>query len=306
MVCFPNRGLQLFFFAGWLFACGCIAPAALIYVGALDGNIRTVNSTGGQVTNFATGAGHVSGLAFDNNQNLFVAEFTENRIGKMTPGGVVSNFATISQASGVVVDSAGNIYATAPGTTGPGTNGTIHRISPAGVITTLYTPLYFPQELAIDTLDNLYEYDSSNGRIHKITQSGVRSTYATITGANGVTGLCFDGSGNLFASSVSTVYKITSSGVVTTHTSSVPGASGLVFDKSAGILYSTNTFNGDIYAINSSGAVSVIANVGLVNPTSVAIAVPEPAGGALIAVVGMSLAARRKRRSSVTRGVRHV
>ena len=70
-----------------------------------------------------------------------------------------------------------------------------------------------PWGLALDANDNLYVAENGGNKIQKInTSTGAVSTYASWESYQGVRGMAFDPSGNLYASCVSgIIYKITPS-----------------------------------------------------------------------------------------------
>ena len=232
-------------------------------VGTTIANLSPVNSGGAvpatiyaNVTTIASAsAGFNSpyGIAADGNGNLYVVDYGNNKIRKITAAGVVSVFAGSGTAGyadgtgaaasfngpyGIATDAAGNVYV------GDSGNNLIREITPAGVVTTfagngIYgdvdgaaTTAEFatPAGLATDASGNVYVADYNNNLIRKITPSGVVSTLAG-SGAAGATnatgssasfrgpfGVTCDQSGNVFVADQNNnlIRKVTSAGVVTT------------------------------------------------------------------------------------------
>jgi sugar lactone lactonase YvrE len=132
---------------------------------------------------------------------VYVADYDNHRIRKITSAGVVTTLAgsgtgtfadgTGTSASfrnpyGVAVDSSGNVYVADQ------LNQRIRKITSAGVVTTLAgngtaafadgtgTSARFnsPQGVAVDSAGNVYVADYNNQRIRKITSAGVVTTLA--------------------------------------------------------------------------------------------------------------------------------
>ncbi|WP_159099281.1 MULTISPECIES: cadherin domain-containing protein [Aquimarina] len=214
-----------------------------------------VSTFAGSTYGYADGTGAAAkfrapyGIAIDANDNIYVGDYFNHRIRKITPAGVVTTLAgsgvvgsadgtsTVAQFNepyGLDVDSNGNVYVADYG------NNRIRKITPAGVVTTLAgssrgfadgtgTAAMFkaPHDVAVDNNDNVYVTDGFNHRIRKITPAGVVTTFAgtnqgfadgtgTQARFNTPEGITIDNSGNLYVTDRSNhcIRKITSTGVV--------------------------------------------------------------------------------------------
>jgi hypothetical protein len=193
------------------------------------------------------------GIGVDSAGNVYVSDFGNFTIRKITPAGVVTTLAgtagTIGSVDGtgaaavfagpqgMALDSAGNIYVAE-------SNYAIRKITPAGVVTTFAgaagafghvddtgaaARFTFPYGVAVDGANNVYVSDY--GAIRKITPGAVVTTLAGVgapTGSADGTGsaarfyapsaMAVDGAGNVFVADTnnSTIRKVTAAGVVTT------------------------------------------------------------------------------------------
>lgn len=168
--------------------------------------------------------------------DLYAAEFSGNRIRKITPAADVGPFvdngspgaATFTGPIAMTFDGAGNIYVAELHT------GVIRKITPAGDVDTWVGAGVFslPYGLVVDAAGNLLVADSGNHRIAKVAPDRVVSTFAgSKTGVEGSDdgpidsatfsrpgGLAFDAGGNLYVADTNNgvLRKITPAGVVST------------------------------------------------------------------------------------------
>ncbi len=142
-----------------------------------------------------------AGIAVDEYGNVYVADWGNDRIRKITASGRVTNFAGcgvpgakdgVGDAAsfylpwGIAVNSAGSIFVA------DSYNNMIRKISPVGVVTTFAgkkargandgkdtaASFFHPAGIAIDAHDNIYVADAGNNKIRKITAGGVVTTIA--------------------------------------------------------------------------------------------------------------------------------
>ncbi len=164
-----------------------------------------------------------SGVAVDSAGNVYVADYGNHAIRKVTPAGVVTTLPAVSPfPQGVAVDSASNVYVADPWR--------ILELSPAGVVTTLAGSVSSwgtndgvgsaarftnPEGVAVDSADNVYVADYGNNAIRKVTPAGVVTTLASLGGPYGV---AVDSAGNVYVATYGneTIQKVTPAGVVTT------------------------------------------------------------------------------------------
>jgi sugar lactone lactonase YvrE len=187
-----------------------------------QGVVTTLAGTAGTSGSIDGTAGLLNqprGIAIDTSGNLYVADFGNNLIRKVTQGGLLSTFAgaaatasvtnttgapanpghadgtgaaaSFNQPGGIAIDASGNLYVADTG------NDTIRMVTSAGVVTTLAgspglagstdgtgsaARFNGPRGVAVDGNGNVYVADGGNSAVRKVTPGGVVTTLAGLPG----------------------------------------------------------------------------------------------------------------------------
>ena len=268
---------------------------------------------------------------------LFVSDENSSTLDKITPSGVVSNFASGIFSSGggpfdLAFEKNGNLLEANGLSTNPGT---IFRFTPAGVRSVFFSAASFvPVSLAFDSSGRLFVGDTIFNNISIITTTGSKVPFAS-----GVVPerLAFDKNGNLFVADISgVIYKYAPSGARTIFANGSNNRSGLAFDSqgnlfasnylgggideytpsgvqttfatglnfpdglafdSSGNLYEADAGSGNIFKFSPNGVRTTFAS-GLQGPTFLAFAIPEPSSLILLAIGSLALGRSAIRRRS--------
>jgi trimeric autotransporter adhesin len=230
-----------------------------------DGVIRTVAGNGNMAYSGDGGPATAAGLflptatTLDSSGNLYIADYYNSRVRKVTAAGVISTVAgtgssgytgdggqataaQIGRPIGVAIDSAGNLYIA------DYKNTQVRKVTAAGVITTVtgtgtggfagdggpatVAQLGAIMGVMVDSSGNLYIADTNNDRVRKVTPDGIINTIAG-NGSQGFSGdgssttaammrlpsgIALDSSGNLYIADFNNnrIRKVTPAGIVST------------------------------------------------------------------------------------------
>ena len=179
-----------------------------LYISSRYEGVIYQTSGSGDLSVYCEGMGTATGLAFDRRGNLFVGD-RSGTIFKISPDRQIYVFATVEPsvaAYHLAFDEDGNLYVTGPTTS---SFDAIHRISPAGEVSTFYRGLGRPQGLAFDAEGNLYCCSSLRGRrgVVRITPSGEAELF--LSGPN-IVGLAFSPSRAMIVATNNALFRVDS------------------------------------------------------------------------------------------------
>ena len=239
------------------------------------------------------------GLAVDNSGNVFISDYSNNRVRKINSSGIISTIAgnggTFYTGDGipataaplihpreVAIDGSGNLFIADEG------SNRIRKVGISGIITTVAgggpvgdggiansATINYPYGIARDRIGNIYFADLLNYRVRKVDTAGLISTIA----GNGTAGYSGDGGtgnsaaisrpfgvtvdldGNVYICDAdnSCVRKVSTTGIITTFVTGV-SPRGIAVDKNRNIYLAEGT--SQVRKISTAGVISTIAGNG--------------------------------------------
>jgi len=205
-----------------------------------------------QQARLGLGGSGLTGLAVDGAGDLLIADTYNNRVRKVTRGGIISTVLTAIEPRGIAIDEQGDIFLAETGAN------QVEKLDPNGALsvvagtgragyggdtgTAISAELSAPEGLAVDPEGDLYIADAGNDVVRKVTPDGKIFTIA----GNGISGSGGDGGLAVRAE----LYLPT----------------GLAVD-SHGILYIADSANNKIRKVDLAGTISTLAGTAQAGPT---------------------------------------
>ena len=293
----PSQRFPLVLWLLVALACGQAADAQIFVADWRAGTVGEFSTSGAPInSHFASGLVGPYGIAWDGNNNLFVAD--DHVIRQYTTSGATVNASLISglpDTWGIASDGNGYLYISLSQNLSVGKFTTTGAVVDGALIAGL-----MPTALALDGHGLLY-VASMSGSVGVYTTAGAIVNASLITGLASPEGLALDGNGHLFVSSDNTIGEYNLDGTpVNASLISFPDHSryfnGIALDGK-GHLFAADGFYGMIREYNLDGTpVNETLITGLTSPMSLVV-VPEPSITWLLAVPAVWFAVRRHKSS---------
>ncbi|MBS0261290.1 MAG: NHL repeat-containing protein [Planctomycetes bacterium] len=187
---------------------------------------------------------------------LYATSYYSNNAYAVNSDGSTTVFgATIGHASGIALDSAGNVYV------GSETSNAIYKFTSTGTLIGTFTTdhLNAPTGMAFDSTGKLFVANGDSGEINEYSSSGAfLGTFATVPiGSNGLLhGLLIDPTGNVYVTDIlsggtGNLIKYNSAGTVLATTTTGLSYPGQIARDSLGNLYVSNAGGDHIVKFDS-------------------------------------------------------
>ena len=235
-----------------------------------------------KLTTVGSGFNIPLGVAVDAAENVYVAEFSYNRILKVAAvGGISSIGSGFMYPFGIALDTSGNMYVADYG------NNAVKKVATDGIaVTTIGSGFNAPTGVAVDAAGNVYVADRGNNTVKKIATDGTITVLGS--GFSGPAGVAVDAAGNVYVADRgnNAVKKIATDGItVTTLGGGFSDPSGVAVDA-AGNVYVADRGNNAVKHIAADGVTTTALGSGFSHPNGIAV---DVAGNVYVADQGNNL-----------------
>jgi streptogramin lyase len=200
------------------------------------------------------------GIATGPDGNLWFTEETNNAVGRITPGAVITEFTAgfpTGSPRGIVTGPDGNLWVAQAGG-----DGAIARVTKTGVVTEFPVPTAGdPNDIAVGPDGNLWYVDPAANVIGRITRDGSITEFTSgLSPASEPTAIAKGPDGNLWFTETATgrIGKITTAGTITEFTSGLSGSgepSDIALGPDGNLWFTLNADPGGIGRITPEGDV---------------------------------------------------
>ncbi|OOQ61614.1 hypothetical protein BC343_00630 [Mucilaginibacter pedocola] len=238
--------------------------------------VYTSYSTGGTVNYQSVNSDYYYTTAVDASGNVYVGDGRNNAIKRISPTGIVSNFANIDNPFGVATDAAGNVYVA------QGLLNTLKKISSNGQVSAINLSSYTGERwgdsfnitaIATDVYGKLYVagYTYSQPMVYIVNMSTKNVSKAYGNYNTTILSLAVDKNLNIYAGTETSILKngeVLAGGTIpgsangTGAAASFNKVTGLAVDG-AGNVYAADKNNNLVRMISPAGVVSTVAGTGL-------------------------------------------
>jgi sugar lactone lactonase YvrE len=213
---------------------------------------------------------NTQGVAVDAAGNVYIADYQNNKVMKVTPGG---NQTTVTASglngpNGVAVDGAGDVFITNVN------GGGVVEVTPLGVQTVVSTPgltLNQPSGIAMDGAGNLFIADTKNNRAVEVPANGGNPIIVGV-GLNIPSGLAVDAAGDLFIADTGNhrVVKV-ANGTQTQVNNTLTSPSALAVDAAGDVFIADSSHNTVVEVTPGGVQTTVSSTPGAAQPYAVAL-----------------------------------
>ena len=233
---------------------------------------------GTQSTVAASGlSANTRGVAVDAAGNVFIADYQNNKVVKVTPGGAQTTVTAtgLNGPAGIAVDGAGDVFIAQ--------GGGVVEVTPLGVESAVSTPgftLSQPSAVAVDGAGDLFIADTGNNRLVEVPANGGNVTTLG-TGLAAPAGVAVDGYGGVYIADTGNhrVLKLINGAQIAVN-STLTSPSAVAVDA-AGDVFIADAAHNTVVEVTAGGVQTLVsATPGAAQPYAVAV---DGAGDVFIA-----------------------